>query len=1074
MSRLICKTPVPEHGGRPQSLPYPQARIGPIARARRGKEISDELKRNVLTALELLGEGFLDYLRSRPSELEAWRREKAPAVSETDYAASPELLEDIYQESLSLMYRLLFLFYAESRDLLPTENDTYREGYSLESIRDEVIAARDNPDPKRFFSKSETALWERLKGLFHAITQDRRDVIPTYNVRLFDAGLHEFLERFKVCDYYLARAIDLLSRTRACAGRTRGEGLKKVNYRDLDIRHLGSIYEGILEYYAEIADREKVVIKRGSAKRAREEYVNISDLKADERRQLKEYRRAVEDEENLQTPRGCKVTGLIAQGQYHLIYGGRDSKRRSSGSYYTPDYIVQYIVENTLGPLIRGEEGPEDEARPLTSEEILELKVLDPAMGSGHFLLAATEYLARAYVEARRREGKNADGLLSESAFVRYRRMVAERCIYGVDLNPMAVELAKLSMGLFTMDKGRPCSFLNHHLKVGNGLIGARMKDLGQPPEMDKKGRPTKRAGMDIGKGNLFEARFIENAPSMMRDLFEIMKQETLTFDDIQLKKSLDHKVEDVRRPFTNLADLWVGLHFGEREDDFNALLLNVEESRNRFSTETAKSLRPFHWELEFPEVWFDRNGKALADPGFSAVIGNPPYAEGNNLSHPEVLRLFYSSHGPQAGDDIHPGSAKLNTYCLFLELGLELIKRGGRLGYMVPATFLRNKRYWRIREIVLQKSIITNICEVMDFDAAAVECICLILSRSADEDTLIKIEQIKSDGLSQIDLVSPAISRRDSFYQINIRLDEDDFELMAAIEKNCRRLSEICETRDGVNPGRADFRQIFLGTKDGDVFKPLAHNSPEYAAEELAVPYKFNPAIHKPVCEGGDIAALAPLAPPRYHLVYSERIAYVARFFVPGTRWSAQLRERTIFEQSPKILSRQTANTIIATIDTVRHYPINNVHVTYAKSEEVDLYVIAALLNSNVVRWYYRKRTCETGKTFPQVHVYALKQLPIPEITAATKLAPLRAELRDRLSATGPYRTHLCVMSSNDAPLAQAWLSEIARTLCLTHGLSSTQREQLWQFVNDVAFRLYNLAPMQRGKIETKMQRAD
>lgn len=478
---------------------------------RHSKEFSRELKRNVFGALEELGQGFIENLRANPAELEAWRVRRAPSVSAAEFLTSDELLKDVYHESLTLMYRLFFFFYAESRDLLPIKNEAYRETCSLESIRDDITATHDDSDPSRFFSRSATNLWKRLKELFSVVNEGWGNIIPAYNGGLFDPEQHGFLERFKVSDYHLARAIDLLSRTKS--GGVRGEGRKKISYRDLDIRHLGSIYESILEYHAKIADEEKVIVKRGTGGKAAEEYVNVSELTADERKQLKAYREALaEDDENPALPKGCKVSGLIEPGAYYLVYGGRESKRKSSGSYYTPDYIVQYIVENTLGPLVQGRcrlkpapmpellrgakgfDGEAGEMRPRTSDEILELKVLDPAMGSGHFLLAATEYLARAYGAARVREGKDPDGVMSDEEFVRYKRMVAERCIYGVDINPMAVELAKLSMWLFTMDKNCPLSFLNDHLKHGNALIGARLRDLGTPHEFDKNGKSKKSA----------------------------------------------------------------------------------------------------------------------------------------------------------------------------------------------------------------------------------------------------------------------------------------------------------------------------------------------------------------------------------------------------------------------------------------------------------------------------------------------------------------------------------------------------------------------------------------------------
>jgi hypothetical protein len=443
---------------------------------RHGKEIGDELKENVFSALQELGEGFLAYMRANAKGADEWRDANAPKLSREKFLTSDVLLEDIYHESLSLMYRLLFLFYAESRELLPLDNELYQT-YSLESIRDDVHSVQDDPDPRRFFAKGNIDLWSRLKELFGFLDKGWGKVIPPYNGGLFDPGKHQFLEKFAVGDYYLARAIDLLSRTKPRIGQSRGEGRKKVTYRDLDVRHLGSIYEGILEYTAHIADQAYVILRQGSGASVTEEYKAVSELDAAERTQLADWKEAVEETpDNPRVPRSCKVTGLVATGQYYLIFGGQESKRKSSGSYYTPDYIVQYIVENTLQPLVKGEcrakpEATTDELKsfgwkdepektgPLSSTELLDVKILDPAMGSGHFLVATTEYLARAYRDSRLAEGAVSDESHADQEFIRYKRVIAERCIYGVDINPMAVELAKLSMWLFTMDPGRPLSF---------------------------------------------------------------------------------------------------------------------------------------------------------------------------------------------------------------------------------------------------------------------------------------------------------------------------------------------------------------------------------------------------------------------------------------------------------------------------------------------------------------------------------------------------------------------------------------------------------------------------------------
>jgi hypothetical protein len=542
---------------------------------RHGKEIGQELKNNVFSALQELGEGFLAYMRANPKVTDRWRASKAPNLSREKFLTSDTLLGDIYHESLSLMYRLLFLFYAESRELLPLDNDAYRESYSLESIRDEVRSVQDDPDTKRFFAAGNTTLWQRLAELFKLLDSGWGTIIPPYNGGLFDPEKHEFLETFAVGDLYLGRAIDLLSRTKPRVGQSKGEGRKKVTYRDLDVRHLGSIYEGILEYTAHIADQDYVVISQGSGAAATAEYVAVAELDQEQKAQFAAWREAVEENpDNPKLPRGCKIEDRVEKTQYYLVFGGRESKRKSSGSYYTPDYIVQYMAEDTLGPLVRGECRPRPEAPTaelkaigweedvpntgsLSSEEILALRVLDPAMGSGHFLVAATEYLARAYREARLLEGAIPDESRADQEFIRYKRIIAERCIYGVDVNLMAVELAKLSMWLFTMDPGRPLSFLDHHLKCGNSIVGAWIEELGQLPQATSCGT---RAPRDRRQANLFARQLYSALPVMISDIFKITTKETTTTQDIKDKKTLDRIVDSLKTPFRNIADYWTAV----------------------------------------------------------------------------------------------------------------------------------------------------------------------------------------------------------------------------------------------------------------------------------------------------------------------------------------------------------------------------------------------------------------------------------------------------------------------------------------------------------------------------------
>lgn len=910
---------------------------------RHGQEISDELKQNVFGALEEIGDGFLDYLRNHPEELDAWRQEKYSSVPAEGFLSSEQLLTDIYQESLTLMYRLLFLFYAESRNLLPMEDEFYRNTYSLESIRDDIKAVIEDPDPTKFYGKGNTQLWQQLHQLFGFVNEGNKVLqIPAYNGGLFDPELHQFLERFQVGDYHLSRAIDLLSRTSPNLNRPRG--LTKVTYRDLDIRHLGSIYEGILEYSAHIANQELVVMKRGTGNKVYEEYVPVSELKAEERQQLQAYREATE--ENPKLPRGCKVVGVKPQGSYFLVYGGRESKRKSSGSYYTPDYIVQYIVENTLGPLVRGEnrEG-ELKDKSLTANEILELKVLDPAMGSGHFLVAATEFLARAYGEALIKEGRDDDGVMSDEEFVRYKRIVAERCIYGVDLNPMAVELAKLSMWLFTMDRNRPLSFLNHHLKLGNALIGAWIEDLAELPEFDRKGKPKKRQ-KSPGQLNMFEGQFKARVPVMVRDLFGIMRQETLTYQDVQDKKALDQAIEEMKRPFKNLADMWVGTFFGEQPRDYYALLANVEQARDYNST-VAEEIKFFHWELEFPEVFFNENGRNIEDRSFDAVIGNPPYGaliDTNQAAY--IMHIFdWVQYRPE-------------TYLAFAEQAEILSVNFGFSAMIIPDNWMYLDFTENMRVTLLDKRKLQSI---------------VALPSTVFPDATVDTSIFISGGLYSERVSVTAYHKKTN---IQSRIKEPDFyEFANAYLKSVSSIinpyltpverSVVDKIRTKGRP-LADVAEVKYGLKAYQVGKGTPPQTRKIVEEK---PFNSNIKVNdhfSPYLEGADIG--------RYEIFWNED-----KWIYWGP-WLAEPRSQNIFSGERLLFRKVVGYTLIGTFIERDAFSNTLLYVIKPKGS-IAIKVILAILNSILMGFYFRKSfAINPEDTFPQILIDDICVLPIAE----------------------------------------------------------------------------------------------
>jgi len=587
------------------------------------RRVGAELKENVFEALRLLCQGFLD----------------------GNQDLSAEGLPAIHENGLILLYRVLFLLYAESdqeRELLPLSHPEYREQIGLCALKREVAE-------QRVWLPETHNLWGRFRDLFHLIhSGSERLGIYEYNGGLFDPERYPFLERHVIGDRYLAEALRLLTCTQA-------EGHRGfLDYSALDVRELGSVYEGLLEH--------KLILR----------------------------------EEELSWERD-------------------KSQRKKTGSYYTPEYIVSYIVGETLGPLVdeikqglkeertalegeihraRGEnrrllEQQRDDLLKKARERVLDLKVLDPAMGSGHFLVSACDYLARriAELEAELTEKE------TEEAVQELKRTVAIRCLHGVDLNPLATELAKLSLWLHTVAKGKPLSFLDHHLRTGNSLIGVTVRELERPPS----GKP--------GEIGLWESKIREELGKAIRHLAFIKEATSDSRTDIEAKKKHWELVNTWIGKYKQAANVWLSTRFGSKvsDGDYQQVLetaaggkLDQVAAASFFhkAQEIAVKKRFFHWELEFPDVFFDRFGRPLANPGFDAVIGNPPYGSISDKVTKNWVQQQYQSSG-----------TTLDTFAMFLERAIQLATVKGVIGEIVPSGWLTAREHLPIRTVVLSRT---------------------------------------------------------------------------------------------------------------------------------------------------------------------------------------------------------------------------------------------------------------------------------------------------------------------------------------------------------------------------------
>jgi hypothetical protein len=629
-----------------------------------------------------------------------------------------DYLNEVRDAALILLYRLLFVLYAEDRNLLPARHRAYEEYGMRKRVREDI---RKRVDGQDVFMAEGGEYYPHLLRLFRRIDKGAPSVgLPPYNGGLFAAGRYgaRILDRLELPDSLFAPMVDALSRD------DDGGQKKWINYRDLSVQHLGSIYERLLENEVRLQDGEVVV-------------------------------------------------------------GGDGGARHSSGSFYTPEAPVQLILSQAVGPLLRDRlEAFRRKAEALASDtrpkpdrladlerldpatRMLEIKVCDPAMGSGHFLVSLVDYLAdrvlAAIADAEAtvtwakynsplietivgiREGILAHGRAGKWTIEEHqledrlivRRMILKRVIYGVDKNPMAVELAKLALWLHTFTVGAPLSFLEHHLRCGDSICGEwiftveeHLKKIGATMFLGQSVARARLTAQGMAKiERLVDADVAE--VKLSQDTFETVKEATgplnCFLDFIQARRWIEADVAAARvacaealadrnailspekyvetaflgvlaKDYGDPIDIAVGTVTippgsngrtpdaypkptrGKAHDYIPAAIQEVARELVARAREVAAQERFLHWQVAFPGVWEDWESIAPRG-GFDAVIGNPPYVRQELLSRAKpALRDAYAAFD---------GAADLYVY--FYELGLKILKPGGRLSYIVTNKWMK------------------------------------------------------------------------------------------------------------------------------------------------------------------------------------------------------------------------------------------------------------------------------------------------------------------------------------------------------------------------------------------------
>jgi hypothetical protein len=369
---------------------------------------------------------------------------------------------------------------------------------------------------------------------------------------------------------------------------------------------------------------------------------------------------------------------------YERVLGLPD--RKQSGSFYTPRALTEFVVRETLTPLTRDR----------SADEIINLRILDPSMGSGAFLVAACRHLAAAYERALVAEQRLSEPEIDDAAQAEFRRLVAQRCLYGVDKNPTAVELARLSLWLATLSRGKPLSFFDHRLRCGDALVGARPEVLRHSRDRRKPSNaplPLFELADELGADVSLAVAALNSFAAKAEDHVEDIRRKEALWSRLAGDSSSLHR-------WRLASDLWCARWFAgssgpsapELRAAIDALVRDdatlpagplsrwLQEARQQ-----RESRGFFHWPLEFADVFFDADGRPRSNPGFDAVIGNPPWemlrADHDDANDPAGLVRFIRDSGVYSSC----GRGHVNLYQPFLERALDLTRRGGRVGLILP-----------------------------------------------------------------------------------------------------------------------------------------------------------------------------------------------------------------------------------------------------------------------------------------------------------------------------------------------------------------------------------------------------
>lgn len=942
------------------------------------------------------------------------------SLDKADQDRNRELLHDVkeselYEAALTVMMRLVFLLSAEERGLLLLGDERYEANYALSTLRMQLRKESEEILERRWDA------WSRLLAIFRAVycgVEHENLRLPALGSSLFDPDHFPFLEgRAKGSNWRVdvARPLPIDNRTvlllleaiQQFQGRT-------LSYRALDVEQIGYVYEGLLERTVRRTD--EVTLELDATKKSQSPWVKLAELDA---ARIDGAERLVE---LLQERSGSSVSrvhnGLskpiddtladrlltTCQGNfqlrdrikpyahllrtdpwgYPLVYPAgafivtSGSNRRETGTHYTPKSLTEAIVTETLTPVAYfgpAEGTPREGWRLKSPAELLDLKICDPAMGSGAFLVQACRWLADRLNEAwslAEANGKavSVDGdvldLLDtqeplprdvDARIVIARRLIAERCLYGVDLNPLAVELAKLSIWLVTLAKGRPFGFLDHSLRCGDSLLGIhRLDQLTQLTMKPSAKGQLRLFGQDIEKAVREAIELRQRLRDMqIRDIHDVEAMELL---DAEARRKLEvpeyiadafigevfaaggdsAKLENALASLSAQADQVIG---GDQES-LASIRRTVSFTLSADLPIGKPARKPFHWPLEFPEV-FDSSA-----PGFDATLGNPPWGASLSEADTQYLKKTYSNSAYKL----------INSFKFFIERMDQITAKTAKMySFLVPSSLLEHIGCRDNRALLLSRSPIMFIdCGDGMFNGVTQSCCFGIINkRTASEEHPIvlgtfegycKTEETRRDRDWISKTTQEIRGRKNSV--LSHGADVTHISIGASVP-----LVELANVFDsGIDYSRAALgKAVFYSNQTAE--NPLDYkvlrgrNVGKYSLEFDGIWLRNN-----------------------WRTIQQEHIAI-------DSKSRLKVNDKA-YVVSPKILVRQTGDQIIATVDTDRFFHQKSLLCIIPKVG-VSAYFLCAVLNHPKMTEIYRSMTMQSGKVFSQVKKNFLEQLPIP-----------------------------------------------------------------------------------------------